>query len=467
MMCYMGKNKDLNLSIAFLAVTDIGAVCLLALSSYIIDSSIHIKQILVFAAIAAAAFVIQLYRLKHDFRSDGTALTAFGVIADALGTRSHASSYDIRYDYIRLFAVFAVIFMHCLDAAMPFLSWEITDEVRETLDSVPRVQLYSSAILRAFLYLGNTCFLMLTGALMFGRSTPEGLFNYYKKFILRILLPFIIYFVFYMWQNGLFNPLSADSIREAVNRIKDETLQYDAPFMWLIYVIISIHTAVPFLRYMFRSMSYRMLSALTGTVLFGYTLIIHFYYNPDILPFFSSGWIGISFIGYWVSRPETRRYDKLIWIAGALSFISMAITVDPYVYWQQYINRYVHFAPMSLFMACSIFALALHKKSSHTGRLAPIVTMLSQNSYTILLLHWWSLYHIMVKNILKESPTWEKPVSFIFTVLLVICISFISGFLMDRSVVYVARTVVDKLLSSVQKLWPSLKKMLSPLERFL
>ena len=466
-MCYMDKNKDLYLSIAFLAVTDMGALCLLTLCSYIIDHSFHVEHFLVFMIIAAAAFVLQLRRLKQDACAAGAPVTFYGTISDALGTRSKARSYDIRYDYIRLFAVFAVILMHCIDTVMPFLSQELTPEVVDALDAVPKVQLYSTAVFRAFLYLGNTCFVMLTGALMFGRPTPEGLFNYYKKFILRILLPFVVYFVFYMWQNGLFASLSVESVNEAFNRIKGGVIQYDAPFMWLIYVIISIHIAVPFIRRIFTGMSYGMLSALTGIVLLGYTLRICFYFTPDILPFFSSGWLGMAFMGYWVSRPETRRYDKLIWLAGALSFIKMAVSVDPYVYWQQYINYYTHYAPLSLLMACGIFALFLHRKSDHTSRPAPIVAMLSQNSYTILLLHWWALYHIIIRHILNVIPTWADPAGFISIVLMVVGISFVSGFLIDRSVVYVIRAVLDKLLSSVQKLLPRLQKLLTPIGKLL
>ena len=85
--------------------------------------------------------------LKHEFDQQivsGNAIirgkhgkTPFS-LADTLGFTNTSSSYDIRYDYIRLFAVFCVILLHCLGIAMPMLSMEITEETLAMLQEVPR-----------------------------------------------------------------------------------------------------------------------------------------------------------------------------------------------------------------------------------------------------------------------------------------------------------------------------------------
>ena len=127
--------------------------------------SINPKQILFLEALVVLAFFLHV---KRPFS-----------LADTLGFTNSNPSYDIRYDYIRLFAVFCVILLHCLGIAMPELSMEITDETRALLLEIPPLLLKPAAILHTCLYLGNTCFLMLTGALLLGRGTKGGIASFY------------------------------------------------------------------------------------------------------------------------------------------------------------------------------------------------------------------------------------------------------------------------------------------------
>ncbi len=434
------KNKLANCSLWL--IISVAASALLIWCAKRAYHRFNIKHIILLEAVIFIAFVLHIWngtRNPHD-------------ISDALGLTKPRADYDIRYDYIRLFAVFAVILMHSIDGAMPFLSSEINEDTLAVINSVPKGLLYPAAILRSLLYLGNTCFLMLTGALTFGRSANEDLFGFYKHFFSKILLPFVIYFVFYMWQNGELNPLNFTTISIAVHKIISGDLGTDAPFLWLIYMTISIHISIPFLRYMFHAMSYRMLTMFTAVILFCYALHTYFYFTPDILPFFSN-WIGVSIIGLWMTKPETRRYDKFIWAAAAFAVIKTALAVNPYVYWQSYINYYVHYAPMSIFMACGIFALALHKEPAKTHKLDSVIIMLSRNSYTILLLHWWALYHVLIMT-WNRSLSWEHPLSFTVSFLLIIAVSLISGFLIDQTLVFTVRYFCDLILNRIHRKLP-------------
>ena len=430
-------NKLVNCG--FWLIVSVAASALLIWCSKRACNGYNIKHILALEAVVLIAFILHIW-------SDASKPHC---ISDAFGLSKPKAAYDIRYDYIRLFAVFAVILMHSMDNGWYFLSSEINETTLAAINQVPKAALYPAAVLRTLLYLGNTCFLMLTGALTFGRKADEDLFGFYKHFFSKILLPFIIYFVFYMWQNGKLNPLNYDTISAAVHRIATGDIGSDAPFLWLIYMTISIYISIPFLRYMFNAMSYRMLTMLSAVILICYALRIYFNFTPDILPFFSN-WIGVSIIGLWMTREETRAYDKYIWVAAAFAVIKTALAVNPYVYWQTYINYYVHFAPLSIFMACGVFALALHKKPAKTHRFDTVIIMLSRNSYTILLLHWWALYHVLIKT-WDNSLNWQNPFIFLLSFLFIIAISLTAGFLIDQTLIFTIRYICDNILNCIHK----------------
>lgn len=447
------------------------SVCASALLSWCARKaygSINPKQILFLETLVFLSLILHL-KQESDGRTGNGNLPPAGIstgstakpfsIADALGFTNTNPSYDIRYDHIRLFAVFCVILLHCLGIAMPELSMKMTDETRALLQKIPPLLLKPAAVLQTCLYLGNTCFLMLTGALLFGRGTKGSIASFYERRFSKVVLTSVIYFFFYMWQNGRLNPVCADTLREAFHRILSGSIQEDCPFLWLVYMTISIYVAVPFLQYMFEAMPYRALTSLAAVVLACMFLKTYTLMTTDLLPFFAQ-WIGIAMIGYWVSRPETRKYDRWIWILAILSFLKAALSVNPYAYWQTYVNYYVHMAPLSIFMACGIFAMALHDKNcasahSHTGSkipsLNPLITMLGKHSFTILLLHWWVLYHIAIYT-LNLDITWKHPLIFAGVVIFVITASLICGYLIDQTVVYAVRTIFEAAIKQIRRM---------------
>ena len=334
------KHSCLYASFLFWLLISICASALLIWCARKAYGSINPKQILFLETLVVLSLALHLKhetdrqtmsgKLPSAGKQTGSTARPFS-LADTLGFTNSNPSYDIRYDYIRLFAVFCVILLHCLGIAMPELSMEITDETLALLQEIPPLLLKPAAVLHTCLYLGNTCFLMLTGALLFGRGTKGGIASFYERRFSKVVLTSVIYFFFYMWQNGRLNPVCADTLREAFHRILSGSIQEDCPFLWLVYMTLSIYVAVPFLQYMFEAMPYRALTSLSAVVLVCMFLKTYTLMTTDLLPFFAQ-WIGIAMIGYWVSRPETRKYDRWIWILAALSFLKVVLSVNPYVY---------------------------------------------------------------------------------------------------------------------------------------
>ena len=423
------------------------------------------KQILSLEILIAIAFFLHVRHdtsdlsSKHDI-SDARARTGGALskpfsISETLGFENNSPTYDIRYDFIRIFAVFGVILLHCIDLAMPFLSSELNDETLAMIATVPPLLLKVGAVLRTGLFLGNTCFVMLTGALLFGRNgkSKDNVISFYGRRFSKVVLPFIIFFYFYKWQSGYLIPFSYGTVSDCLHRLLTAEIG-DCQFLWLIYVTISIYIIVPFFRYMFDSMPYHILTLFSAIIFLSDYLQFYTDITSDLIPVFT-GWVGVTIVGYWVSRPETRKYDHIIWICAILSFIMMAAKVNPYAHWQTYVNYYVHSAPLSLFMACGIFALALHKKPKCKHFIHTLVTFFGKHSFSTLLMHWWIIYHI-VDYTLDLDVTWERPISFIGVYLFVILASTISGFLIDQTIVYAIRGIGETIIKQIKWAAPEL-----------
>ena len=102
------KHSCLYASFLFWLLISICASALLIWCARKAYGSINPKQILFLETLVVLAFFLHV---KRPFS-----------LADTLGFTNSNPSYDIRYDYIRLFAVFCVILLHCLGIAMPELS---------------------------------------------------------------------------------------------------------------------------------------------------------------------------------------------------------------------------------------------------------------------------------------------------------------------------------------------------------
>ena len=102
-------------------------------------------------------------------------------------------------------------------------------------------------------------------------------------------------------------------------------------------------------------------------------------------------------------------------------------------------------------LACGIFALALHKKPEKKHYWSPLITMLGKHSFTILLLHWWVLYHLAIYT-LNLDITWRHPLTFTGTILFVIAASLVCGFLIDQTVVYAIRTLFEATVKQAKRI---------------
>ena len=371
-------------------------------------------------------------------RSDGQAPAQAGLPPPAR---------DARYDWLRVLAVLFVITVHTLDGTLPFISAPLEGPMLDAYNRTPWAVSYAAAAARAFLIQGNSLFVMLSGALLLPWR-EESIGRFYARRLTKVALPLVVYFFFYMWVNRHLTPFSADAFLHCLHRLAAGDFSADCPFMWLAVVLVVFYLTVPFFRYLFRDIPYRALTAFAAVIFL--TMVINIYspldkfYTP-----FTASWTGMAILGYWVTRPETRRFDLPLMLLGASGFALLLLITDPAAFATGYLDKLVHCSPIGMLISLGLFAVVFHFEAFfRKPRL--LLTCLSGQSYTVLLLHWWALDSV-VKSSLGVSGAWYNPLSFAASIGLTAVIALIAGILLDNTLVLLARTLLDLPLTRLMR----------------
>ena len=144
---------------------------------------------------------------------------------------------DIRYDIIRVVAIFLVVCIH---------SMALVDSARDAGDMTAKVV---SAMMN-IIYCGVPLFVMLSGALLLGKSEPMKVF--FKKRMARVLIPFLVCSVIvgailYL-QGGGRSPLGY-----LLYELKGIATTGVHGIYWYVYMIIGLYCLTPVLRHILHS----------------------------------------------------------------------------------------------------------------------------------------------------------------------------------------------------------------------
>jgi len=138
----------------------------------------------------------------------------------------------VYFDYLRVFATLAVIFLHA--AAQ---NWLMVD-VRSTEWTV--FNIYDSLV-----RWGVPCFVMISGALFLSR--PIETKKIYGKYILRMVISYFAWSVFYAAFFPVMKLLFVDGYNFSIRSVVGATLRGPAHF-WFIPMIIGLYMCIPLLK---------------------------------------------------------------------------------------------------------------------------------------------------------------------------------------------------------------------------
>lgn len=331
---------------------------------------------------------------------------------------------DGRYDWLRVLAVFMVIITHAIQIDLP------------ENGAGSRGMEYIFTLLYMLCLACNLIYVMLSGALLIPYK-EESIGRFYAKRCSTVALPMGIYYFFYLWQAGeLDGSRLLQTMQGFVVRLCEGNTP-EAPHYWLIYVLLSIYIAIPFFRYMFRNMPYKVL---TGAVVIGLVLMGLELFSPIQfgISSFLGKWEGIAILGYWATRPETRKYDRPLTVLGILAFCMMAGMIGLGMDYRTLCGNY---SPVMALICVGIFAAVL-KHGEIFERETALLRVLSKYSYSLILVHWWALYWL-VKGKMDLHIGQYNGGGLILVVLITLLASLLASFLIDNMVVMPVQMLFD------------------------
>lgn len=173
---------------------------------------------------------------------------------------------------------------------------------------------------------------MITGATLIDYRERYDTKTFFKKRLLKVIIPLIIWSIIYFIINffkGKFsiNDLSFKFVFEYFFFVKTN------PIFWFFVVIIGIYLAIPVIS---------LIPQETRRKAFLYIIIITFVFNqflPDLLyhlnlnynydlkfPLTYSGWISFIFIGYYIDKYEiVKKHRVIIYVLGIIGFLTMVV----------------------------------------------------------------------------------------------------------------------------------------------
>jgi len=329
----------------------------------------HYNQSPVLDTVAAIIFLAAMFTHYNGIKNDSKYFSKFFAI-------SNEKDRAYQLDYIRVLAVLLVIVTHTIKL-------DLADGLVTEANSILLFTLIQMICLSC-----NHIYIMLSGALLLPYR-QESLSSFYKKRIPKVLIPMYIYFLFYQWITRELSDFDLGQLWFVTKRFLQADIT-QMPHYWLMYTIISLYIVYPFLRYMMDKISYR---DLTWLVVIAIAFLAMSIYLPLLLVFRMSisfsfaSWAGVAIMGYWMTRPETKRHYNKVIILGLIGILLIFVIIKNYTDPTTYL---VNISPIYSLIAMGIFAIILKAKS--LAKNPPwIIRFISKYSYSIILIHWWTL----------------------------------------------------------------------------
>jgi surface polysaccharide O-acyltransferase-like enzyme len=212
-------------------------------------------------------------------------------------------------DLIRVIAAFAVVLLH-VGARMDNL---------EVLDR-GSINWWSNYFYNFSQFWAVPVFLMISGGLLLKKDSPEGMAEFYKKRLNKILIPLVFWtLVYFVIRYYLFG-LTAKNILGSIVK--------GAPYyhLWFLYTLLGLYVITPFLRKIVNSSSKNELKVLMGisfflTVSVG---IINTFLNKEVIyisPFYSTF---LLYLGYYIFGYYALNYNPLVETKLLLSIVILS-----------------------------------------------------------------------------------------------------------------------------------------------
>lgn len=282
---------------------------------------------------------------------------------------------EVKYDYLRTLAVFAIIMIHAVPA--------------ETLNY--RQWLFSAALLPVLLSFVGIYF-MLSGLFLLESGT-EDIPGFYRSRFQTIFVPFAYYSGIYYWYYEIYlrqEPLRWQEHLGAFGKGLFMGTIPMTPHLWFMYVIMALYLCAPFLARMMKAMSDKDLKLLLALMVivqgictylpaFGLDL------GGSLQYMIFKGWFLYFVLGYALKRLYGgSRYLPF----GILGIAGFGITMVQKCLTPSFTPGIHDLAPTMVAIAAAVFLFFEHFGDIKMPFLAKLAGHISRYSYSIYLIHY-------------------------------------------------------------------------------
>lgn len=220
-------------------------------------------------------------------------------------------------DILNIMATMAVLWLHTSEYAFQY--------------EPNNINWYVSLIIQVLFIWAVTIFFMISGANLFNYRNRYDTVTFFKKRIVRVLVPFFIWsFVWYAWNNFVLQQENW-SIKGFINGMEYDTIQ---PIFWFFYFLIPIYISMPFLSVLATKDNKKVVEYIIvfyaigmGIINYGYMLLRR---TPNHMvnnvPLVLSTGIGIFFVGWYLHTFKmSKKVRYWLYFGTSMSIIFMIL----------------------------------------------------------------------------------------------------------------------------------------------
>ncbi|CUX30489.1 Acyltransferase family protein [Clostridium sp. C105KSO15] len=282
---------------------------------------------------------------------------------------------EVKYDYLRTLAVFAIIMVHAVPG--------------ETLNY--KQWLFSAALSPVLLSFVGIYF-MLSGLFLLKFGT-EDIPGFYWSRLQTIVLPFVCYSGIYYWYYAIYLGVVPLRWQEHLAVFGKGLLTGTIPMtphMWFMYVIMALYLCAPFLARMMKAMSERELKLFLALMVIvqgicTYLPALGLDIGEGVQYMLFKGWFIYFVLGYALKRLYVSSSYLPFAVLGIAGF---GITMVQKCVTPSFTPGIHDLAPTMMAMAAAIFMFFEHFGDIKAPVLAKVVSFISRYSYSIYLIHY-------------------------------------------------------------------------------
>lgn len=273
----------------------------------------------------------------------------------------------------------------------------------------------------------NPLFIFLSGALLLP-DREEGMATFFRGRLSRVAGPLALYSLYYFFFLCASELTAGERFLYILSCLMEGRVE-QAPHFWLIYTLLGLYLAAVPLRWMAGHLTESMERALTVLILCLLAVeTVSRYAGFSVgISSFLGGWPGVFLLGYLLTRPWMRRYDRL-WMAGAVLALLFSVWLSGAC--EDYYGIIANESIVMTVMAGGVFAALLRAEPF----LKPIGRLLrfgSRYSYQVLLIHLFVLARWIYAGMFSSKQPFMVQV--IGPVLSCLALSFLLAFVTEHT----------------------------------